>query len=298
MKNWILGKIQNIVRIMIYKFGFFIISDKLYLKISYWAKMGKKINFDNPVSYTEKIQWLKLNYYKPEFTKMADKIEAKNIVSNIIGDDYVIPSLGVWNNFEEIDFNLLPKQFVLKTNHDSGGVVVCKDKSKFNIENAKRLLSTSLKKKYYYCGRELPYKGIKPKILAEKYLVDESKQELKDYKFFCFNGEPKLLFVAQNRHIETKFDFFDMQFHKLNIKNYYKNSSTLQSKPKNFELMIELAKKLSKGLPHIRIDFYNISGKIYFGEYTFHHFGGYKKFEPEEWDYEIGSWLKLPEKNR
>lgn len=272
------------------------IPDLIYLKAVYRLGMKKRLNLKNPKSFTEKLQWLKLYYHNPEHTKMVDKALAKEYVSNLIGEKYIVPLLGCWDRFEDIDFNKLPNQFVLKTTHGCGGMVICKNKSELNKSEAKKTIEKSLKTNYFIFSREWPYKNLVPKIIAEKFLVDESGTELKDYKFFCFDGIPKAMFVATDRGIDTRFNFYDMDFNLLPFTNGYKNSDKVISKPKNFDLMIELAKKLSKGIPHVRVDFYNVDGKIFFGELTFFHLGGMVPFEPEEWDYIFGSWLNLPNK--
>ena len=199
--------------------------------------------------------------------------------------------------FEDIDFNKLPNQFVLKTTHDCGGVVVCKDKNNLDYNSVSNFLKRHLKQNYYYEGREWPYKNVRPRIIAEQYIKDNINSDLKDYKFFCFNGQVKALFVATDRNIkgkEVKFDFYDENFNHLSIKNGHENANEEIKKPQNFDKMKELAAVLSEGLPHLRVDFYEVNGKIFFGELTFFHFGGFVKFEPEEWDYKLGEWLQLP----
>ncbi len=274
-------------------------SDKFIIKTMYTLGTGKKLNLDNPVTYNEKLQWLKLYDRKPMYTQMVDKYEVKKYVANIIGEDRVIPTLGIWDRFEDIDFDSLPNQFVLKCTHDSGGVVICKDKATFDVKKAKKKLKKSLRKNYYYKNREWPYKDVKPRIIAEKYMVDESGYELKDYKFFCFDGEVKYLFIAKDRdnpNEETKFDFFDENFNHLPITNGHPNSNPPYFKPDGFEEMKELASKLSKKIPQVRVDFYNINGKIYFGELTFYHWSGFVPFNPPEWDKIFGDNIKLPKK--
>lgn len=274
------------------------LKDELYIKLCYRARIGKELNLNNPQTFNEKLQWLKLYDRNPEYTEMVDKYEAKKYVADIIGDKYIIPTLGLWNKFEDINFEKLPNQFVLKCTHDSGGLVICKDKSKLNLKEAKRKISKSLKTNYYYHSREWPYKNVKPRIIAEQYMVDESGTELKDYKFFCFNGEPKLLFIAKDRPYATKFNYYDMNFKKLPFKQHYENFNDCIEKPKGFDKMVELSKKLSKNIPHVRVDFYDINGKVYFGELTFYHFSGFEKFEPEEWDRKLGDMLKLPKEKK
>lgn len=227
---------------------------------------------------------------------MVDKVAAKKHVKDIIGSEYIIPTLAVYENVNEIDFDLLPNQFVLKCTHDSGGIVVCSDKEKLNVEEAQKKLQKGLKRSYFYQNREWPYKNVPRRIIAEKYMVDESGYELKDYKFFCFDGKVELLFVATDRtkmDEETKFDFYDANFNHLPFKNGHPNSSKPIMKPKGFEQMKHLAEKLSKGFPHLRVDLYNVNGKIYFGELTFFHFSGMESFEPAEWDLKLGEMINI-----
>lgn len=277
--------------------GFNFLSDQQYLKLLYWSNVGKKLNLENPSTYNEKIQWLKLYNRQPEYTMMVDKYEVKKYVESYIGKDKIIPTIGVYNSWEEIDFYKLPRQFVIKCTHDSGGVCICKNKEEFDFKEAKRKINKSLKRNFYYIGREWPYKNVKPRIIIEQYMEDESGYELKDYKFFCFDGRVEMMFLATDRNAKTEtcFDFFDKDFNHLAIKNGHPNSTKKIIKPENYDLMISLAEKLSQNIPHVRIDFYNINGKIYFGEMTFYHFSGFVKFEPDEWDYKFGKLLKLPQ---
>ena len=272
-------------------------SDEDYIKRKYKLSFGKELNLDSPQTYNEKLQWLKLNYRKPVMTAMVDKYEVKKYIADLIGDEYIIPTLGVWERFEDIDFDKLPNQFVLKCTHDSGGVIICKDKSELDKIKAQKKLEKCLKMNYYYQNREWPYKDVNPRIIAEQYMEDESGYELKDYKFFCFDGEVKALFIATDRGVEgeeTKFDFFDADFNHLPFTNGHPNANREIKKPLSFDEMKVLASKLSKGFPHLRVDFYDINGKIYFGELTFYHWSGLTPFVPEEWDYTFGSWIKLP----
>lgn len=280
---------------------FRLIPDKMYLNIKFFKNFGRFINFDNPQTYNEKLQWLKIYNRNPFYNLIVDKYRVKDYVNKQIGSEHVIRLLGVWNHFDEIDFEQLPNQFVLKCNHDCGGIVICKDKSTLNKKAAKKLLESHLKNNYYWDHREWPYKDVKPVIFAEEYMVDESGYELKDYKWFCFNGEPKVLFIAQDRdnpNEETKFDFYDMNFQHLPIRNGHPNANNIINKPAGFEEMKELARKLSAGIPHVRVDFYNINGHIYFGEMTLFHWGGFVKFDPQEWDNIFGNWITLPSKQQ
>lgn len=284
---------QRIYRKICYLFGR-LIPDRPYLQMMYYVNMGKKLNLKNPVSYNEKLNWLKLYDRKDIYSKMADKYEVRGIVKDKIGEEYLIPLLGVWDRPQDIDFDKLPNQFVLKCTHDSESVVICRDKSSFDKETAIKQLSEAMKINYYYNSREWVYKNIKPRIIAEQYMEDTVDGELRDYKFFCFQGVPKALFVATDRGIgKTKFDYFDLNFNHLDLLQHYPNADKPIRKPVNFDKMIEFSKILSKDIPHVRVDFYEVNGKLYFGEITFYHFGGYMPFEPESWDKVFGDWLVL-----
>ena len=267
---------------------FRLIPDNLYLKIKFRIKMNKKLDLNNPQSFNEKLQWLKLYDRKPEYTRYVDKYEVRSYIKETIGEEYLIPLLGVYNSFDEIDFENLPNQFVLKCTHDSGGIIICSDKSRFDVNVAEKKINKCLRKNYFYHGREWPYKNIKPKIICEKYMVDESKTELKDYKFFCFDGCPKALYVATDRGHDTRFNFYDINFKPLGIKQHYDNSTK-----EGFDKMLELSKELSKEIPHIRVDFYDINGEVFFGELTFYHLSGFDKFDPDVYDEIFGSWIQI-----
>jgi hypothetical protein len=269
-------------------------ADFVYLKLLYKYRMGRKLDLQTPKTYNEKLQWLKLYDRNPQYIKLVDKYEVRKYIADKIGKEYLIPLLGVWNKFEDIEFDKLPEQFVLKCTHDSGSTIVCKDKNSLDIIQARKKINHCLRKNFYYNEREWPYKNIKPRIIAEKYMVDESGVELKDYKFFCFNGQPKALHVIYDREIRANADFFDIQFNKLPVKrSFYEESNRHLIKPAGFDKMIEISEILSKGFRHIRVDLYNISGKIYFGELTFYPCSGFKKFIPEHYDIKFGDWLKL-----
>lgn len=271
--------------------------DSLYLKIMFRLKMGYKLNLKNPQTFNEKLQWLKLYNRKPEYTRMVDKSEAKTVAENILGKGYVIPTLGVWNKFEEIDFNSLPDSFVLKTTNGGGGggVIICRDKSKLNLVSAAEQLKSSLKASIYRNLKEWPYKNVKPRVLAEKFMVDESG-ELRDYKFYCFNGKPKVFLVASERFSghRTYFDYFDMEGNHLPFTQGGMNNPVTPELPSTFEEMKQVATKLSHGLPHVRIDLYSVDEKVYFGEFTFFDSSGFEKFTPREWDNIFGGWIILP----
>lgn len=257
--------------------------------------MGKKLNLKNPQTYNEKLQWLKLYDRKPEYIKMVDKYEVKEYVASIIGKEYTIPTLGVWEKFEDIDFEKLPNQFVLKCTHDCGGLVICKDKQNLDIASAKEKINRCLKRNYFWAMREWPYKLVKPRVIAEAYMEDKKTGELPDYKFFAFDGKVKAMFIATERQSgeETKFDFFDENFNHLPFTNGHPNAEKMPEKPATFEEMKKLAEKLSSNIPQVRVDFYEVDGKVYFGELTFFHWSGVVPFEPEEWDTIFGSWISL-----
>ena len=273
-------------------------SDEKFLKIAYRAEMGKKLDLDNPVTFTEKLQWIKLYDRDPRYTTMVDKAEAKKWAGAIIGEEHIIPTIKIWDNADDIDLDTLPDSFVLKCTHDSHSAIICEDKSKFDIARAKEKLNKALKINYYYEGLQWAYKNVKPRVIAEKYMKDDADGELRDYKFFCFNGVPKILYIAQGRGKgqETVADFFDMDFNHLDMKIDHEMADVPPHKPVNFELMKKFAAELSDGVPHVRADFYEVNGQVYFGEMTFFHCGGLAPFKPEKWDYELGSWIKLPPK--
>jgi len=275
------------------------LSDESFIKKQFKYTMGYDLDLENPKTYNEKLQWLKLFDRKSAYTVMVDKYAVKQYVSKKIGEEYLIPTLGVWDKPEDIDFDVLPDQFVLKCTHDSGGLVICKDKKKLDKSQAVKKIKSCLKRKYFYIHREWPYKNVRPRVIAEQYMEDSETGELRDYKFFCFNGEVKALFIASERQsesTETRFDFFDTDFNHLPITNGHPNADTPPQKPKCFEEMKRLASLLSKNIPHVRVDFYEVNGRVYFGELTFSHWSGFVPFSPKEWDYTFGSWIKLPDK--
>lgn len=272
------------------------IPTKPYLRLVYWAKTGKKLDLKNPVGFNEKENWLKLYDVHPEYTQLADKYRVREYIKDQIGEEHLFPLLGKWDKFEEIDFDKLPNQFVLKCNHDSGSVKVIRDKSQLTEEELKKMkkfFSWHLRRNPFYAGREYPYRNIKPCIIAEKYMVPEGESDIEDYKFFCFDGEPKIMFIATDRSIDVKFDFFDMDFNHLDIVNCHPNAEVAPKKPACFDEMVKIAKKLSQGMKFVRLDLYQIEGKVYFGEFTFYHAGGFYLFHPSKWENELGDWIKI-----
>lgn len=272
-----------------------LLSDRRFIELMWELKYGYKLDLDNPKTFNEKLNWLKLNDRNPIYTALVDKCEVKKYVAEKIGYDYVIPTLGVWNSFDEIDFDSLPESFVLKCTHDSGSTLIVKDKKDFDKGNAGKVLSKALKHNFFWNAREWPYKNVHPRIIAEPYLAD-LQGCLNDYKFFCNNGKVKFLFIATERFSEaeeTKFDFFDREFNHLEFTNGHPMALTTPAKPKEFEQMVELCERLSSGIPFVRVDLYDLNGKILFGEYTFSHWGGFVAFTPPEWDRKLGDMIQL-----
>ena len=259
--------------------------------------MGYPLNLTNPKTFNEKLQWLKLYDRKPEYTTMVDKYAVKEYVAGIIGEEHIIPTLGVWDKPEDIDWDKLPNQFVLKVTHDSGGLVICKDKSKLDRDAAITRLRKGLKRDYFYSHREWPYKDVPKRIIAEKYMEDTKTGELRDYKFFCMDGVAKTLFIATDRQKreEPYFDFFDTEFRHLDIQQGHPNAPVSPARPETFEQMIKMAEAISKGMTEARVDFYEVNGKAYFGEITLFHFSGFVPFNPQSVDAEWGEWITLPD---
>lgn len=272
-----------------------IIPDKLYLQICYRVKTGKKLDLKEPRTFNEKLQWLKLYNRKPEYTMMVDKYKVREYVREKIGEEYIIPLVGgPWNSAYEIDFEVLPEKFVLKCNHDSGSVVVCKDKQKLDFGATRQKLNERLKHNFWYLGREWPYKNVRPCIIAEKYMEDESEKELKDYKIFNFNGEPKMIQVDYNRFQSHKRNLYGVDWNEIDATfEYPRDEKVIIDKPQKIKKMLELSKELSEGFPFLRTDFYVIKEKIYFGELTFFPESGFGRFNPEKKNMEFGEMIVL-----
>ena len=271
--------------------------DEEYLKRLFKAWMGKDLDLDNPRTLNEKLQWLKLHDRSPLYTKLVDKYEVKSFVGDLIGYEHIIPTLGVWDRFEDIDFSALPGQFVLKCTHDSHNFVICRDKAKLNVGAAKKKLTRALRRNYYLKYREWPYKDVKPRIIAEEYLEDESGF-LTDYKFYCFNGKVDCVLTCFDRMSgDTKFYFFDRNWE---LKRYNKQGKEApegftKPKPAGMDEMFDLAEVLGKasGAPFVRVDFYNVYGKIYFGELTLYPAAGFDTGRLPETDLLFGEMIDL-----
>ena len=270
-----------------------LVPDKSYIKYVAKGKLGYSIDINHPKTFNEKLNWLKLYGRNPLYTKMADKYEAKKIVAERIGEQYVVKNLGYWRSFDEIDFDALPNQFVLKCTHDSSGAIICRDKNTFDKLSARRKINLSLKMNYFYACREWPYKNIPHRIIADELLNDHSGKELNDYKFWCFNGVPKYMYCTVKSN-DVYENFYDMDFKPANIDHGFRRRAPEFAKPEAFELMKELAGKLSAGIPFVRIDFFYVDGKVYFGEYTFFDWAGLQPFKTYQQDLELGKLIELP----
>jgi hypothetical protein len=271
--------------------------DPWYLKLNYFLIIGKRLDLKNPKTFNEKLQWLKLNDRKPDYTMLVDKYAVRKHIENTIGSEYLMPLLGVWESFDDIDFKKLPNQFVLKCTHDSGSVYICKDKKNIDLNMLKMKYNNFMKRNLFWHAREWSYKNVKPRIMCEKYLVDDSGLELKDYKFMCFNGEVKCSFVCLNRNSENglNVDIYDMNWKLMPFERRdHPNSGNIILKPKNFDKMVKFAEILSKDMPFVRVDFYETNKQLYFGELTFFPGAGFEEFTPESFDALLGSWIKLP----
>ena len=279
--------------------------DKMALKIMYKNAFLRAIDLKSPKTFNEKLQWLKLYNRDPGYTKMVDKYEAKKYVASVIGEEYIIPTYGVYNSFDEIDFDALPDQFVLKCTHGSGDVVIVRDKNAFDRDAAKAKLTKSLKTNYYKISREWPYKNVKPRIIAEMLLKercndgdDSEPRGIRDYKFMCFNGKMEYVFVCSGRFDKEGLHatFFDSNWNLMDFEHNDPSEKSGFPKPKTYSKMLSLSEELSKNIPFVRIDFYECDEKIYFGEITFFSGGGFEPFQPEEWDRKLGDLITLPEK--
>lgn len=275
------------------------LSDKSVLKILYWVNTGSKLNLKNPKSFNEKIQWLKLYNRNKKMTMMVDKYRVREYIKNLIGEEYVIPLLKVYDNEKEIDFNKLPDEFVLKCNHNAAiGLCVCRDKSKLDIKKVRANLRKGLNKNFYYSSREWAYKNVERKIICEKYMEDVGGKPLRDYKFFCFNGKAEFVYLSEGleKHDTASISFYDLNGNKMPFhRSDYKEFDETPEFPSNFEQMKEIANKIARdiNIPFVRIDLYSIKGKVYFSEITFYPNSGFTPFEPKEWDLKIGELIDL-----
>ena len=268
-------------------------SDKYYLSVLWKMKMGYELDWKRPKTFNEKLQWLKLYDRNPLYTTLVDKYRAKQWVADKIGKQYVNPTLAVYSSVDEINLDTLPEQFVLKCNHDSGSVVICKDKATFDLEAAKSKLRLATKKNFYWEAREWPYKNVQHVILADPYLDDHCGNELRDYKFYCFNGTPRIMYCT-NKGVDIYESFYDMNFNPVNISHGFRRFDPEMIKPSGFETMKRNASLLSEGIPFVRVDFNQVEGQVLFGEFTFFDWAGFCKIQPGDWDAVLGDWIELP----
>ena len=272
--------------------------DALYVRLAFRLVMKKRLNLKDPKTFSEKQQWLKLYDRNPGYTAMVDKYEAKQYVAQRLGEEYIIPTYGVWDRFDDIDFDSLPNEFVLKCTHDSGGLVICRDKAKLDLEKARKKIESSLDCNYFWGKREWPYKNVKKRIIAEQLMQDERQQaSLVDYKFYCFGGEPKFMYISEGLedHNTARISFVNMDWTPAPFQRTdYTPFEELPPKPAHFDTMVEVARKLSKDIPFLRVDMYEVAGKLYFSELTFFPTSGHTHLQPECWDRKIGEWLTLP----
>ena len=270
------------------------IPDALYLKIIYRAETGKRLDLKHPKTYNEKLQWIKLHDRKPEYPSYVDKYEVRRHIADRIGEDYLIPLIGLYESVEDIPWEELPNSFVLKCTHGSGSNIICPDKRDLDIENAKKKLRKWMNHSWYWFGREWPYKHIKPRIICEEYISDKDITP-DDYKVLCFNGKAKLIEVHIDRYGDHRQDYYDTEWGKTEIEQVgLPNSDMLIKKPENLEKMLVLSENLSKSIAHVRIDWYVINERLYFGEITFFDGSGFTPFQREKDDLLLGSWINLP----
>lgn len=283
------------IRLSILSFLKFV-PDEMMIRMEYRLKIKKKLHLNPPATFNEKMQWLKLNDRKPIYTIMADKFACREYIKERIGEQYLVPIYGVWESVEDIPFGNLPKEFVIKCTHDSGSVIICKDRQKLDIGDTKKRLRKRLKKNAYLYGREWPYKDIKPRIIAEKLLKDDRYEFLPVFKIFCFNGTPQIIQQLLNdKQPNETVDYFDTDWNRLNMIQRFPNSTNPIEKPIKLEEMLNIARRLSKGTAFLRVDLYEVNGEVFFSEHTFYTDAGYSIFEPEEenWDERLGKWINI-----
>lgn len=277
-------------------------SDKFFVNVEWRLLMDYPLDLENPQSFNQKLQWLKLYDHNPDYVKMVDKVEAKKYVASLIGEEHIIPTLGVWDKFEDIDFSKLPQHFVLKVAHDSGGVFICKDKDHIDKEKVRKFLSYRQSFNYYVLKREWPYKEASRRILCEKFMDDGSGRDLRDYKLFCFDGKVRFFKIDLDRFHSHHAVFFDRDCKGLPFgEAQYPPSHASKENiiiPEAIKEMIAYADIISKDIPFVRVDFYEINGQTFFGEITFYPASGFMKLTDREWDFKIGEYFTLPKSKR
>lgn len=274
-----------------------LLPDEMMIKLQYRYHLGRKLNLLQPKTFNEKLQWLKLYDRKPEYTVYVDKYAVRKHVAETIGEKYLIPLIGIYDDVDDINWQALPEQFVLKCTHGSGFNIICRDKTRFDVATSRKKLKRWMKQNLFWYGREWAYKNVKPRIICEKYMADESGIQLKDYKISCFDGKPKFITVVYNMSGSRRGNLYDLQWNYIDVSCQLPNDPNVNIKrPEKLEEMLKLAEKLAKGFYQLRVDLYYADGNIYFGEMTLYDCSGYLKFNPEEFDKLLGSWIKLPDK--
>lgn len=270
--------------------------DELYLRICFRIKMGYSLNLESPRTFNEKIQWLKLHDRRPEYTRLVDKLEVRNYIQSRVGEEHLIPLLGVWDHADAIDFSALPDQFVLKCTHDSASAVICPDKSKLDEKAVRKNLARHLHRNYFWAGREWPYKNVTPRIMAEQYVSNADGTPLIDYKFFCFNGQPQTIEMHLDRSSALRINTYDpdWRFLPFSTVNYPNDPSRIAPRPDKLDEMLSFVKRIVPQCPFIRADIYVVGDRIYFGELTLYRSGGLEAFVPEQFDQILGDWIALP----
>ena len=286
-------KLGSAFRKLGYKGALNWMDDELYLRLNTWSFTGVIPDLKNPRTFNEKLQWLKLHDRNPLYTRLVDKAEVKPWVAERIGWEHVVPTLGVWDSFDDIDFDALPERFVLKCTHDSGGLAICRDRATFDMAAARRKIGRSLSRNYYWSGREWPYRDVRPRVLAEEYL-DAGASGMTDYKLMCFSGRTRCAFTCTGRaEGDLRVDFFDLEWNHLPFTRHYPNADVPPVAPTCLKEMVALSERLSESIPFVRVDFYEVAGELYFGEMTFYPGSGFEEFSPEEWDERLGDMLSI-----
>ena len=282
------------------------VPDRTHLCLTYRAKLGSWPDLDSPETFTEKMQWLKLHDRNPAYTTMVDKYCAKDFIASRVGPEYIVKSLAVWSSADDIDPSGLPEKFVLKTNHDCGGVLICTDKDCFDLDDAKAFFRRHLKRNYFYGCREWPYKNVKPVVFAEEFLEsegdnahdeDDNWEGIDEFDFFCFDGEPRLISYChgdKNDSEKRYNDFYDTEWNLLPLTMGYASSEETIPAPKQLSEMLELSRKLSEGVPFLRVDLFICKGQVLVGELTFYPWGGFMPFGPAETEGTLGEMVSLP----
>jgi hypothetical protein len=275
---------------------FRLVPDRKFLKVLYKIRTGQILDLDNPLSFNEKLQWLKLYDRKSRYTLMVDKYEVRKYVKETIGEECLMPLLGVYDSYDEIDFDSLPNKFVLKASHASGNVFICKDKAEIDHAALRNTTNAWVNRNYYWLNREWPYKNVKPRLVIEEYISDKSGKALKDYKIFCFSGEPRVIQVNSEKEKDIFFiNHFNLEWGEIELPRIKSKKNPLTpAKPKNLGRMLEICRLLSKDIPFLRVDLYETEKGIFFGETTFYPMAGFLDFADPEDDYLLGSWMELP----